>query len=134
MPLEDFNDLQTKWLQGEWDPDHSRDEVTIMAAAGNADLKAGTVMSVFTAGADEGEWTIHDPGGANGAQNAAGVLLTDNVVASVAAGDQTAVILTRGPAIVSKDGLRYATGVTAGQQEDAEEELTALGIVVRDAV
>lgn len=97
---------------------------------GAADLKIGTVLGVVTA---TGKYKVCVQNAADGSQNPAAVLMEDVTVA--AATDKKALMLVRGPAIVSKAGLV----LDASFDLDAEKAalyaaLAAKGILANDAV
>lgn len=95
-----------------------------------ADLVIGTVLGVVTA---TGKYKKSVQTAVDGSQTAAAVLMEDKTVAG--ATDTKALILVRGPAIVSKAGLV----LDASFDLDAEKAavyaaLAAKGIVAADAV
>ncbi len=114
------------WLKAEWAPrNYCREVVTI--DAGEV-LKDGTVVAKQADGAYIG----YDNNQADDAGGVAGGVLIGDVDAT--AGDTPGVILARGPAIVSKQGLTFiAANDAAGDLTDAYANLLALGIVCRDS-
>lgn len=106
-------------------PGHqSRENVTIVSGQ---DLKYGDVVGKVTA---SGKYAIYANGASNGTEAAVGVLVGDDVDATL--GDQPGVILVK-DAEVNPDllgwGSNDSTGITAGKAE-----LVALGIKLRDGV
>jgi hypothetical protein len=111
-------------LKDEYNPNFTREVVTMLTGA---IYPAGSVVGRITSG---GKHKLATAGGSDGAQTAAGVLLreidaTDGDVAG-------AVILKRGPAIVSADMLTFDDTVDDDTKKAAKlAELEALNIVAR---
>jgi len=112
-------------LKREFDPLLNRETVTLNAGQ---NLLCGAVLGRITA---SGKFTLHNAGAADGSQNAAAVLLFDT---NASGGDTPAVVLARGPAVVSNNALIFAGGITAPQRATAVSALAALGIVARAAI
>jgi len=109
-------------LKREFDPLFNRETVTM---ASGQNLRAGAVLGQITSG---GQFTLHAAAASNGSQNAAAVLLFDCDASAAAA---PAVVLRRGPAIVSDADLIFAGGISAPNRATAISALAALGIVAR---
>lgn len=112
-------------LKREFDPLHNREEVTI--ASGN-NLKTGMVLGKVSA---SGKFIPYDDNNADGSQTAAAILLED---VDASAADKKAVVLARGPAVVSDKGLQWAGTVLAAEKITAAADLAVLGIVIRTGV
>ena len=111
-------------LKYELNPNFTRETITLLAGAA---YPVGAVLGRITA---NGKYKLSTSGGSDGAQNAAAVLLyaTDTTAA-----DQNAVVILRGPAIVSKAALVFdATVDDAAKTAAKHAQLTALGIIARD--
>ena len=111
-------------LKYELNPNFTRESVTLLAGVA---YPVGAVLGRITA---SGKYKLATSGGTDGAQNAAAVLLyaTDATEA-----DQNAVVILRGPAIVSKAALVFdATVDDAAKTATKHGQLAALGIVPRD--
>ena len=111
-------------LKYELNPNFTRETVTLLAGVA---YPVGSVLGRITA---SGKYKLATSGGTDGAQNAAAVLLyaTDATEA-----DQNAVVILRGPAIVSKAALVFdATVDDAAKTATKHGQLAALGIVPRD--
>lgn len=92
-------------------------------ASGN-DLDAGAVLGVITA---SGKYAEHDPGAADGTENAVAVLYSP---VDASAADADCVIIAR-DAEVNGDSLAWITGIIAGDKADAIANLETKGIIVR---
>lgn len=103
--------------------DYTRDTVTIASGAGK--LEAGTVLGKLSSG---GKYTPLSPGASNGSQTAAGILWASVDATSE---DATGVILLRGPAIVNRSEVLFASTATEAQVASATTTLAALGILLR---
>ncbi len=103
--------------------DYTRDTVTIASGAGK--LEAGTVLGKLSSG---GKYTPLSPGASNGCQTAAGILWASVDATSE---DATGVILLRGPAIVNRSEVLFASTATEAQVASASTALAALGILLR---
>jgi hypothetical protein len=112
-------------LKYELNPNFTRETVTLLAGT---NYRVGAVLGRITA---SGKMKLSTAAGTDGAQNAAGMLL-DDVDATSA--DASAVVILRGPAIVSKAALVFDASVDdATKRASKHVQLTALGIVPRDA-
>lgn len=104
---------------------YSRDDITVISGQ---NLAAGAVLGKITA---SGKYTSYSTAGADGSQNAAGVLL--NAV-NATSGDTAGVAIVR-HAVLAKEGLIWNANVTTqGHKDTAYAALKALGIVSRTAV
>ena len=103
--------------------DYTRDTVTIASGAGK--LEAGTVLGKLSSG---GKYTPLSPGASNGSQTAAGILWAS---VNATSEDATGVILLRGPAIVNRSEVLFASTATEAQVASASTALAALGILLR---
>jgi hypothetical protein len=111
-------------LKYELNPNFTRDTVTLLAGT---NYRVGAVLGRITA---SGKMKLSTAAGTDGAQNAAGMLL-DDVDATSA--DANAVVILRGPAIVSKAALVFDASVDDATKRAAKHaQLTALGIIPRD--
>lgn len=96
------------------------DEVTVLSGQ---NLVAGAVVGRVTA---SGKFVAYDNAGTDDGRRAVAGVLVDAVNAS--GGDAIGVVLRRGPAIINRNDLTWASGVDAGEQATAIAELLALGI------
>ena len=110
-------------LKREYDPIFNREVGTV--ASGN-NLAMGAVIAEVSD--DLVPW---NPGGADGSEVVAGVLL-EPVDASGGAAE--GVMLARGPAVVSREALVFADGTSESEIDDAVGQLKELGIVARTGV
>lgn len=111
-------------LKYELNPNFTRETVTLLAGT---NYRVGAVLGRITA---SGKMKLSTAAGTDGAQNAAGMLL-DDVDATSA--DANAVVILRGPAIVSKAALVFDASVDDATKRAAKHaQLTALGIIPRD--
>jgi hypothetical protein len=111
-------------LKYELNPNFTRETVTLLAGT---NYRVGAVLGRITA---SGKLKLSTAAGTDGAQNAAGMLL-DDVDATSA--DANAVVILRGPAIVSKAALVFDASVDDATKRAAKHaQLTALGIIPRD--
>ena len=111
-------------LKYELNPNFTRETVTLLAGVA---YPVGAVLGSITA---NGKYKLSTSGGSDGAQNAAAVLL---YAADARAADQDAVVILRGPAIVSKAALVFdATVDDAAKTAAKHAQLAAWGIVPRD--
>lgn len=114
--------LPLEFIFFELHPNYNRERITI--ASGTAAMKAGRVVGKITA---SGKHKHYDNTASDGSQVAAGVLLYD---VDASAADTEAVVLFRGPAIVTADELGWgandATGISAGITD-----LAAMNIIAR---
>ncbi|MEM7523315.1 MAG: head decoration protein [Pseudomonadota bacterium] len=125
MPFVTEPDYPGDLIKYEADRHYSRDEGLIASGAGA--LGVGAVLGVVTG---SGEYAPVDPSETNGLEVAAALLLQTVDATSAAA---PAVVLTR-HAVVSRAALVYGAAVTTPAERQAiDEQLTAAGLVVRDA-
>lgn len=111
-------------LKYELNPNFTRETVTLLAGT---NYRVGAVLGRITA---SGKMKLSTAAGTDGAQNAAAMLL-DDVDATSA--DANAVVILRGPAIVSKAALVFDASVDDATKRAAKHaQLTALGIIPRD--
>ena len=90
------------------------------------DLAMGAVVAEVS-----GALVAWNPDGSDGSELAVGVLL-EPVTAS--GSTEPGVMLARGPAVVSREALVFASGTTSGEIDDAVGQLAELGIVSRTEV
>ena len=112
-------------LKYELNPNYTRETVTLLSGT---NYPVGAVLGRITA---SGKMKLSTAAGSDGAQNAAAVLLyaTDAIAA-----DQKAVVIVRGPAIVSQATLVFDASVDDTAKTAAKHaQLTALGIIPHDA-
>lgn len=94
------------------------------------DLKVGTVLGKVTA---TGKWKVCVQNAADGSQNPAGILIADKT--ALLNTDTPILVLTRGPAAVSKFGLVFdASFDLPAELTAAYASLEAIGISVLEAV
>ncbi len=111
-------------LKYELNPSYTREVVTLLTGS---KYSVGAVLGKITSG---GKYKLSPATGSDGAQVAAAVLLQD-VDATEA--DAQAVVIARGPAIVSRDALVLDATVNDATKTQAKiDQLVALGIVPRD--
>ena len=111
-------------LKYELNPNFTRETVTLLAGTA---YPVGAVLGRITA---SGKYKLATSGGSDGAQNAAAVLL---YATDATAADQNAVVILRGPSIVSKAALVFdATIDDAAKIATKHGQLAALGIIPRD--
>jgi hypothetical protein len=111
-------------LKYELNPNFTRESVTLLAGAA---YPVGAVLGRITA---SGKLKLSTAAGSDGAQTVAGVLL---YATDASAADQEAVVILRGPAIVSKAALVFDPSVDDATKTAAKHaQLTALGIIPRD--
>jgi len=111
-------------LKYELNPNFTRETVTLLAGVA---YPVGAVLGRITA---SGKYKLSTSGGSDGAQNAAAVLL---YATDARAADQDAVVILRGPTIVSKAALVFdATVDDAAKTATKHGQLAALGIIPRD--
>ena len=112
-------------LKYELNPNYTRETVTLLAGT---NYPVGAVLGRITA---SGKYKLATSGGTDGAQTAAAVLL---YATDASAADAEAVVVVRGPAIVSKATLVFDASVDDAAKTAAKHaQLTALGIIPRDA-
>ena len=111
-------------LKYELNPNFTRETVTLLAGT---NYPVGAVLGRITA---SGKMKLSTAAGSDGAQNAAAVLL---YATDASAADQKAVVIVRGPAIVSQAALVFDASVDDAAKTAAKHaQLTALGIIPRD--
>lgn len=111
-------------LKYELNPNYTRETVTLLAGS---KYPLGAVLGRITA---SGKMKLSTAAGTDGAQNAAAVLL---YATDATAADQNAVVIVRGPAIVSKAALVFDASVDDATKTAAKHtQLIALGIMPRD--
>ena len=111
-------------LKYELNPNFTRETVTLLAGT---NYPVGAVLGRITA---SGKLKLSTATGTDGAQTAAAVLL---YATDATAADQNAVVIVRGPAIVSKAALVFDASVDDAAKTTAKHaQLTALGIIPRD--
>lgn len=111
-------------LKYELNPNFTRESVVLLAGTA---YPVGAVLGRITA---SGKYKLATSGGTDGAQTAAAVLLYE---VNAMTADATAIILARGPSIVSKAALVFdATIDDAAKIATKHGQLTALGIIPRD--
>lgn len=104
---------------------YSRDRVTVVAGQ---TLPLGAVVGMVTA---TGKVKQIDPSATDGSQYAAGVLM--QAVDAALAERQDGLMVAR-HAIVSDHALQWPTGITTAEQQAAQAQLKALGVLVRQGV
>lgn len=112
----------SNWLKFEFEPalGYTREAITLNDAAGGT-YKNGTVLGKITA---TSKYQVSKTAAGDGSQTPAGVLFADGLGLSsdmvLSAGvDTPALMLARGPALVSDVGLVYGTGHTAASVKTA---------------
>ena len=112
-------------LKYELNPNFTRETVTLLTGTS---YPVGAVLGRITA---SGKYKLATSGGSDGAQNAAAVLL---YATDASAADQEAVVIVRGPAIVSKAALVFDASVDdAAKTATKHGQLAAIGIIPCDA-
>ena len=113
-------------LKYELDPNYTREVVTLLAGTA---YPTGAVLGKITA---SGKYTLSPATGADGSQTAVAVLLYP-VNATLA--DAVGIVVTRGPAIVSRAALAYEATVNDAAKIAAKiTQLATVGIIARDGV
>ena len=111
-------------LKYEVNPNYTREIVTLLEGM---PYPVGSVLGKITA---SGKYKLATSGGSDGAQTAIAVLLYP-VDATLS--DATGIVVARGPAIVSRDGLAYDASVDDGAKITTKlGQLAAVGIIARD--
>lgn len=111
-------------LKYELNPNFTRETVTLLAGTS---YPVGAVLSRITV---SGKYKLSTSSGSDGAQTAAAVLL---YATDATAADQKAIVIVRGPAIVSRAALVFDASVDdAAKMATKHAQLTALGIIPRD--
>ena len=113
-------------LKYEVNPNFTREVVTLLIGT---NYPSGAVLGRVTA---SGKYTLSPATGADGSQTAVAVLLYP-VNATLA--DAVGIVVTRGPAIVSRAALAYdGTVDDAAKITTKITQLAAVGIIARDGV
>ena len=113
-------------LKYEVNPNFTREVITLQLGLS---YPSGAVLGRITA---SGKYTLSPATGADGSQTAVAVLLYP-VNATLA--DAVGIIVTRGPAIVSRAALAYEATVNDAAKIAAKiTQLGAVGIIARDGV
>ena len=111
-------------LKYEVNPNYTRDTVTLLVGM---PYPVGSVLGKITA---SGKYKLATSGGTDGAQTAVAVLLYA-VDATLA--DAVGVVVSRGPAIISRPALAYDGTVNDGAKIITKlGQLAAVGIIARD--
>jgi hypothetical protein len=111
-------------LKYELNPNFTRETVTLLAGTA---YPVGAVLGRITA---SGKYKLATSGGTDGAQTAAAVLL---YASDATDGDVNAVVLLRGPAILSKTALVFDASVDdAAKTTTKHGQLISLGIIPRE--
>ena len=112
-------------LKYELNPNFTRETVTLLAGT---NYPVGAVLGRITA---SGKYKLATSGGTDGAQTAAAVLL---YATDASDADKEAVVIVRGPALVSQAALVFGASVDdAAKTATKHNQLVALGIIPRDA-
>ena len=112
-------------LKYEVNPNYTRDTITLLAGM---PYPVGSVLGKITA---SGKYKLATIGGTDGAQTAVAVLLYA-VDATLA--DAQGIVVSRGPAIVSRAALAYDSTVNDGAKITTKlGQLAAVGIIPRDS-
>lgn len=113
-------------LKYEVNPNYTREVITLQLGLS---YPAGSVLGRITA---SGKYTLSPATAADGSQTAVSVLLYP-VNATLA--DAVGIVVTRGPAIVSRAALVYEATVNDAAKIAAKiTQLAAVGIIARDGV
>ena len=113
-------------LKYEVNPNYTREVVTLLAGL---PYPVGSVLGKIST---SGKYTLSPATGADGSQVATAVLLYA-VDATLA--DAVGIVVTRGPAIVSRAALAYEATVNDAAKIAAKiTQLAAVGIIARDGV
>jgi hypothetical protein len=113
-------------LKYEVNPNYTREVITLQLGLC---YPAGSVLGRITA---SGKYTLSPATGADGSQTAVAVLLYP-VNATLA--DAVGIVVTRGPAIVSRAALAYEATVNDAAKIAAKiTQLATVGIIARDGV
>lgn len=113
-------------LKYEVNPNYTREVVTLLQGM---PYPVGSVLGQITA---SGKYKLATATGTDGAQTATAVLLYA-IDATLA--DAIGIVVTRGPAIVSRAGLAYdGTVDDAAKISSKLDQLAAVGIIARDGV
>ena len=113
-------------LKYEANPNYTREVITLLQGT---PYPVGSVLGQITA---SGKYKMATATGSDGAQNASAVLL---YAVDATLEDATGIVLVRGPAIVSREGLAYDGTVDDATKITAKiTQLAAVGIIARDGV
>ncbi|TYB84211.1 head decoration protein [Oceaniovalibus sp. ACAM 378] len=113
-------------LKYEVNPNYTREVITLLIGTS---YPAGAVLGRITA---SGKYTLSPATGADGSQTAVAVLLYP---VNTTLADAVGIVVTRGPAIVSRAGLAYEATVNDSTKINAKiTQLAAVGIIARDGV
>ena len=113
-------------LKYEANPNYTREVVTLLQGM---PYPVGSVLGQITA---SGKYKLSTSGGSDGAQTASAVLL---YAVDTTLEDATGIVVLRGPAIVSREGLAYDGTVDDATKITAKiTQLAAVGIIARDGV
>ena len=113
-------------LKYEVNPNYTREVIPLQLGLS---YPAGSVLGRITA---SGKYTLSPATGADGSQTAVAVLIYP-VNATLA--DAVGIVVTRGPAIVSRAALAYEATVNDAAKIAAKiTQLAAVGIIARDGV
>ena len=124
MTVLDQPPTQGEILKYEVNPNYTREIVPLLAGTA---YPVGSVLGRVTL---SGKYTFSPETGSDGAETALGVLL---YAVDATLGDAVGIILTRGPAIVSRAALAYDGSVDDSTKIAAKlGQLTLLGIIPRD--
>lgn len=124
MPVKHKPPTEGDILKYDLDKNYTREAVTLLAGT---DYQIGSVLGQITV---SGKYTLSTDTGTDGAQTADGVLIE---AVDATAADRSAIIIRRGPAIVSRAALVFDTSVDDATKTAAKiAQLVALGIVTRD--
>lgn len=104
-------------------------DIKFTIADGSTDFAVGDGFDI-TIAVGSGKIGLYNPAAVNGLETAVGLLLSHGD--ATAADFAGAILLARGPAVVSRLGLKWGAGVTTTQQQDAAiAALAALNIITR---
>lgn len=113
-------------LKYEASPNYTREVVTLLQGM---PYPVGSVLGQITA---NGKYKLATATGSDGAQTASAVLL---YAVDATLEDATGIVVLRGPAIVSREGLAYDGTVDDAAKINAKiTQLAAVGIIARDGV
>ena len=105
-------------------------DIKFVIADDGTDFAVGDGFDI-TVAEGTGKWVPYNPGGSGGAERVAGVLLQK---VNATSADIQAVVLARGPAVISRLGISWHSSVDSSSKKAAgTAQLVALGIVVRDS-
>ncbi|MFD1913805.1 head decoration protein [Halodurantibacterium flavum] len=118
-------------LKYDLEKNYTREAVTLLAGT---DYPLGAILGLITSGANAGKYRLsrNAAGSPDIGDQVAAAVLIEHVDASD--GDRSAVVIRRGPAILSSAEIVFDPSVDDTAKRTAKlAQLTALGIVVRDA-